>query len=206
MSLHNLVFQLMSFPELVLLCFFSFQVFQEFNNFNGILEVVSAVNSSPIYRLQHTFTVSNASYYLSVESLTPAFQYVQGHVQILLLHRHGQLRFVVFYLCDSNSTKRTSTTVEHPLRQPNILRKPSFFSPDLNIPLYAYSCTFSWLFCTLSLEFCDLWTLQELSPKRSQILEEAKELSKDHYKKYIEKLRSINPPCVPFFGMSFHIA
>lgn len=43
-------------------------------------------------------------------------------------------------------------------------------------------------------------SLQELSPRRKQILEEAKELSSDHYKKYIEKLRSINPPCVPFFG------
>lgn len=72
-------------------------VFQELNNFNGILEVVSAINSSPIFRLQHTFA--------------------------------------------------------------------------------------------------------ELSVRRSQTLEEAKELSQDHYKKYIEKLRSINPPCVPFFGM-----
>ncbi|XP_031567931.1 son of sevenless homolog 1-like isoform X2 [Actinia tenebrosa] len=72
-------------------------VFQELNNFNGILEVVSALNSSPIYRLQHTFA--------------------------------------------------------------------------------------------------------ELSTKRQQILDEAKELTSDHYKKYIEKLRSINPPCVPFFGM-----
>ncbi|XP_029189589.2 son of sevenless homolog 1-like [Acropora millepora] len=72
-------------------------VFQELNNFNGILEVVSAINSSPVYRLQHTFA--------------------------------------------------------------------------------------------------------ELSAKRNQTLEEAKELSQDHYKKYIEKLRSINPPCVPFFGM-----
>lgn len=72
-------------------------VFQELNNFNGILEVVSAINSSPIFRLNHTFA--------------------------------------------------------------------------------------------------------ELSPRRKQILEEAKELSSDHYKKYIEKLRSINPPCVPFFGM-----
>lgn len=72
-------------------------VFQELNNFNGILEVVSAINSSPVYRLQHTFA--------------------------------------------------------------------------------------------------------ELNVRRSQTLEEAKDLSKDHYKKYIEKLRSINPPCVPFFGM-----
>uniref|UniRef100_A0A8C8H8R2 Son of sevenless homolog 1 n=1 Tax=Oncorhynchus tshawytscha TaxID=74940 RepID=A0A8C8H8R2_ONCTS len=69
------------------------QVFQELNNFNGVLEVVSAMNSSPVYRLDHTFEV------------------------------------------------------------------------------------------------------------KRKILEEAHELSEDHYKKYLAKLRSINPPCVPFFGI-----
>ncbi|CAK6982666.1 LOW QUALITY PROTEIN: son of sevenless homolog 1-like [Scomber scombrus] len=73
------------------------QVFQELNNFNGVLEVVSAMNSSPVYRLDHTF--------------------------------------------------------------------------------------------------------EQITSRQKKILEEAHELSEDHYKKYLAKLRSINPPCVPFFGI-----
>ncbi|KAK3573971.1 hypothetical protein QTP86_034116 [Hemibagrus guttatus] len=73
------------------------QVFQELNNFNGVLEIVSAINSVPVYRLEHTF--------------------------------------------------------------------------------------------------------EAVPERKKRILEEAVELSQDHFKKYLAKLKSINPPCVPFFGI-----
>ncbi|XP_043553536.1 son of sevenless homolog 2 isoform X1 [Chiloscyllium plagiosum] len=73
------------------------QVFQELNNFNGVLEIVSTVNSVPVYRLDHTF--------------------------------------------------------------------------------------------------------EALPERKKKVLEEAVDLSQDHFKKYLAKLKSINPPCVPFFGI-----
>ncbi|KAM9645355.1 son of sevenless homolog 2 isoform 4-T4 [Trichechus inunguis] len=73
------------------------QVFQDLNNFNGVLEIVSAVNSVSVYRLDHTF--------------------------------------------------------------------------------------------------------EALQERKRRILDEAVELSQDHFKKYLAKLKSINPPCVPFFGI-----
>lgn len=36
-------------------------------------------------------------------------------------------------------------------------------------------------------------------------MDEAVELSQDHFKKYLVKLKSINPPCVPFFGKLLNV-
>ena len=41
---------------------------------------------------------------------------------------------------------------------------------------------------------------EKLESHLLKALEDATSLVADHYKLYLEKLRSINPPCVPFFG------
>lgn len=57
------------------------QVFQELNNFNGVLEVVSAMNSSPVYRLDHTFEVTMRTLMTSASERSDALKLTQHVTQ-----------------------------------------------------------------------------------------------------------------------------
>jgi len=46
---------------------------------------------------------------------------------------------------------------------------------------------------------------QDVPPKLKNSLKEAKELISGHFKRYMERLRSIDPPCVPFLGKMLEI-
>lgn len=48
------------------------------------------------------------------------------------------------------------------------------------------------------------WTFKGIPERHRSFLDECRKLSDENYKLYQEKLRSINPPCVPFFGTYLH--
>ena len=49
------------------------------------------------------------------------------------------------------------------------------------------------------------YILQEFSPKRKQVLDDIAQVTSTNrgYKNYREKLRLVDPPCVPFVGKTY---
>jgi len=93
---------------------FSCQIFQELNNFNGILEVVSALNSSPIYRLQHTFTVSIfvfllkfLSIYCIIASLNPSIFHPLIPLIAFISQFGALIHYSVSHICPIHSFIRS---------------------------------------------------------------------------------------------------
>lgn len=54
------------------------------------------------------------------------------------------------------------------------------------------------------LTLCHVQDVRDKKEKLKKAFDDASELiSSNHYKKYFERLRSINPPCVPFMGLYY---